>query len=263
MTSAHEAPAALLREQGEQQPRLSVLAVDDEVPALDEIAHLLRRSPLVGEVEAVGDATEALRRLLARRFGAVVLDVRMPGLDGIELARLLGRFSEPPAVIFVSGYEECAVDAFDVDAVGYLLKPVDETRLAAALQRASGIRHDHGGADGEGWDLIPGERGRRTLMIPRDDVQWVEAAGDYVRLHTKDERSHLVRIPMVQLQERWSPYGFARIHRAYLVALRSIRELRSDSSQTVVVVGNHELPVSRRHLRELRERLVPPARSRR
>lgn len=232
---------------------LSVLAVDDEAPALDEIAYLLDRCPLAGEVETASDATDALRRLQNRPFDVVLLDIRMPGLDGLELARVLGHFATRPSVVFVTAHEEYAVGAFEVDAVDYLLKPVDEDRLAAALGRVAAGR---AGAPVDAWQTLAVERFGRTVLVARADVEWVEAAGDYVRVHTREEGSHLLRIPMSQLQEHWSVHGFARIHRGYLVALGAIREIRTEGSQNVVVVAGHELPVSRRHLHELRERLV-------
>jgi DNA-binding LytR/AlgR family response regulator len=94
------------------------------------------------------------------------------------------------------------------------------------------------------------------MLVARSEVEWVESAGDYIRLHTVEGASHLVRLPMAALEEQWSSHGFARIHRSYLVSLRCVRELRADGGQTVVRIGTHDLPVSRRHLRELRDRLV-------
>ncbi len=95
-------------------------------------------------------------------------------------------------------------------------------------------------------------------MLPRSSVQWVEAQGDYARLHTVDG-SHLVRIPLATLAERWADAGFVRIHRSYLVQLHLIGELRMTNNGYVVLVGGQELPVSRRHTRELKDRLVRAA----
>src|ERR1700752_3647245 len=106
------------------RPGLRVLAVDDERPALEDLAHLLERAPQVCEVVLAESGDEALRSLAAQRFDALFLDVRMPGLDGLELARLLGQFAEPPAVVFVSAHEDGAVGAFqlEVHALDYLMK---------------------------------------------------------------------------------------------------------------------------------------------
>jgi two-component system, LytTR family, response regulator LytT len=235
---------------------LSILAVDDEQPALDELCYLLKHCGPEDALECARDASDALRLLRRRSFDVVLLDVRMPGLDGIELASILARFSSPPAVVFVTAYEDYALDAFDVNAVSYLLKPVSEDRLAQILDRVRRERQ----TDGDPLDSVAVELPGRTMLVSREDVEWVEAAGDYIRLHTSAGGSHLVRLPLAVLEERWSTHGFVRIHRGYLVSLRSVRELRTDGGQNVVRVNDHELPVSRRHLRDLRDRLVRHAR---
>ncbi len=241
---------------------LSALAVDDELPALDELEYLLHASGLVGEVVAVRDATEALRQLRDRSFDVVVLDIAMPGLGGIELASVLAQFSEPPAIVFVTAHEEHALEAFDVGAAGYLLKPLDEQRLQQVLRR---VVPPGAGRDAqvgvEALDTVAVDAPGRTLMVARAEVAWVESAGDYVRLHTFDGRSLLVRLALARLEEAWVPEGFARIHRQYLVCLRAVREMRSEGPQMFVQVPpGTELPVSRRHMRELRDRLVRHAR---
>ena len=104
------------------------------------------------------------------------------------------------------------------------------------------------------------EIGSLTKIIAREDVSWVESAGDYVRLHLRGGGQHLVRMPISLLEEQWSDHGFQRIHRSYLVALRDIHELRTSEGHTVVGVGDFDLPVSRRHSKELRDRLVRHAR---
>ncbi|HVB26844.1 MAG TPA: LytTR family DNA-binding domain-containing protein [Mycobacteriales bacterium] len=239
---------------------LVVLAVDDETPALDELIFLLRESPLVRAVHSASNATDALREMERHRFDAVVLDVRMPGLGGLELARILARFAEPPAVLFLTAFEGHAVEAFDVRAVDYLLKPATAERLDRAL--ATVTRQRKSSEPVSDLDVLPVETGGRTRMIDRSSVIWVEAAGDYVRLHTREGASYLVRLPISVLEERWVAHGFARVHRGYLVALREVKELRTVGAQASVVVAGRELPVSRRHLRELRERLVRPTRRR-
>ncbi len=119
---------------------LRVLAVDDEPPALDELAYLLRADPRVASVHTAGDATGALRLLRDLDIDAVFLDIRMPGLDGMELARVLTRFAKPPAVVFVTAYEERAVEAFELGVVDYVRKPVQAERLAESLRRVAAAR---------------------------------------------------------------------------------------------------------------------------
>jgi DNA-binding LytR/AlgR family response regulator len=232
---------------------LTVLAVDDERLQLDELAFLLRADERVGEIRTAADATEALRQLRGRRFDAVFLDIRMPGLDGLELARVLRQFADPPAIVFVTAHDDRAVDAFDLGAVDYLLKPLRADRLAESLSRVAPQK-------ASGSEVIPVELAGTTRLVPRSSVHWVEAQGDYARLHTPDG-SHLVRISLALLADRWADAGFVRIHRSYLVALRVITELRVTASGHLVVVDGHELPVSRRHTRELKDRLVRAAQS--
>jgi DNA-binding LytR/AlgR family response regulator len=238
---------------------MRILAVDDEAPALDELAFLLRADPRVSKVATAGDAADALRALRDHDFDAVFLDIRMPGLDGMELARVLSRFARPPAIVFVTAYEDAAADAFDLGAVDYVRKPIQPSRLAESLRRVAAALAVPAEARHEEEDqTIPVELAGTTRMVQRSAVRWVEAQGDYARLHTA-EGSHLVRVPLATLAERWSDSGFVRIHRSYLVQLRLIDELRMVNSGYVVVLGGTELPVSRRHTRELKDRLVRAA----
>lgn len=238
---------------------LSVLAVDDETPALDELVYLLTQSAMASHVRAVSSATDALHHLHHERFDVVLLDIAMPGMDGLELARVMAQFSHPPAIVFVTAHEEHALAAFDVGGSGYLLKPVTQERLVTALRRVALPRQEDR-EDEAALDTIPVETGTLTRMVTRDEVSWVESSGDYVRLHLRDGAQHLVRLPMALLEEHWRDHGFARIHRSYLVSLREIREVRTSQGHTVVGVGTFDLPVSRRHSKELRDRLVRHAR---
>ncbi|HSE09142.1 MAG TPA: LytTR family DNA-binding domain-containing protein [Nocardioidaceae bacterium] len=235
---------------------MRVLVVDDERPALDELTWLLGHDPRIGDVLATDSAAEALRVLQEQTVDAVFMDIRMPGLTGIDLARVLSRFKERPPVVFVTAYDEHAVDAFDLNAVDYVLKPVRGDRLAEAVRRVVEARAATTPAD---EDTIAVELGGRTRFISRSDVRYVEAHGDYARLHTASE-SHLVRVPLTSLEEQWREAGFVRIHRSLLVALAHVEEVRMDSGRCTVLVGGCELAVSRRHTRELRDLLVRRAR---
>jgi len=243
---------------------LRVLAVDDEQPALDELVYLLRTCPEIGEIHAAGEATGALRLLRTHPVDAVFLDIDMPGLDGLELAGILGEFATPPAVVFVTAHDDRAVGAFDLGALDYLLKPLREARLAEAVRRivqarATGPRPDEPRQDPN--EVIPVELGGVTTLVNRATVSWVEADGDYARLHTA-AGSHLVRIPLSALESRWEDAGFLRVHRSYLVALRLVTGLRTVGNSTLVCLRGEgeaaavELPVARRQVRELKQRLV-------
>lgn len=232
--------------------QMDVLVVDDEAPARDELAWLLERDPRIASVRSAGSAAEALRVLQEGGVDAVFLDIHMPGLSGLDLAQVLSNFKEPPPIVFVTAHDEHAVDAFDLRAVDYVLKPVREDRLAEAVRRlVAGQAPPTRQAD----DQIPVERGGVTRFIRRPDVRYVEAQGDYARLHTATD-SHLVRTPLTTLAEQWAPAGFVRIHRSLLVNLAHVREVRMDEGRCTVLVGDVPLQVSRRHTRELREVLT-------
>lgn len=240
--------------------KLTVLAVDDEAPALDELAYLLGRHPCVAEVFTAGDATSALRELNRHTIDAVFLDINMPGLSGIELAAVLTNFAHRPAVVFVTAHEDKAVAAFDVGATDYLLKPIREDRLDEAVRRAATVQASSAAGEQDS-DVVPAELGGVTQLVPRDSIGWVEAEGDYARLHAATG-AHLVRIPLSVLETRWADHGFQRIHRSYLVSLRLVTGLRTQDGAVLVRLRANgaspavELPVSRRQARELRDRLV-------
>ena len=119
---------------------LAVLAVDDEPPALAELVYLLEHDQGIARVTAAGTATDALDALQREEFDAVFLDIRMPGMTGLQIAGLIGRFGRPPAVVFVSAYDTHAADAFDIDAVDFVRKPVRPERLAQAVRRVAARR---------------------------------------------------------------------------------------------------------------------------
>lgn len=232
-------------------PGLRVLVIDDERPALDELSFLLQQDPRVRGVLTSDSATEALRVLQDLEIDAVFLDISMPGLSGLELAQVLSRFKSPPPVVFVTAHDQHAVEAFELNAVDYVLKPVREDRLAEAVRRIVESGRPAARTD----DQIAVELGGRTRFISRTDVRYVEAQGDYARLHTATG-SHLLRTPLTTLESEWRDAGFVRIHRSLLVSLPHVEEIRTESGRCTVVIGGQELAVSRRHTRELRDLLV-------
>jgi DNA-binding LytR/AlgR family response regulator len=240
-------------------PGLRVLVADDEAPAREELAYLLGGDPRVASVRTVDSGADVLRALDAEPVDALFLDIRMPGLGGLDIARTLARFREPPRVVFVTAHDEHAVEAFDLRAIDYLLKPVRDARLAEAIGRvcdslAAGTASEH-----DDDETIAVELGGVIRFVNRSDVRYVESQGDYARLHTATE-SHLVRVPLTTLEEQWAPAGFVRIHRSHLVALHHIDEMRVESGRCTVRLGKDVLQVSRRHTRELRDMLVRSAR---
>lgn len=279
---------------------LRILAVDDEPPALSDLVYLLGRDPRVARVEQAADGGSALRILAGAlgdgdRLDAVFLDIRMPGLDGLDVARVLQGFAEPPAVVFVSAHDDFAVGAFELRAVDYLLKPVRTERLSEAVRRVAESRTQAahaakaaGAAQAGRAAAVPPadpapapfsghrpgtpparppaddpviavERSGVTRFIHRSEVRHVEAYGDYVRLHVPAGH-HLLRVPLSTLEQQWRDAGFIRVHRRHLVAAEYIEELRTESGRLSVRVGDAVLPVSRRSARQLREVLAGPGR---
>lgn len=238
---------------------LRVLVVDDEKLARNDLAWLLGEIDDVDEVIAAGSGSDALRILTERNdLDAVFLDIQMPGLDGVELVKILRNFKSPPAVAFVTAYDEYAVDAFDLDVCDYLLKPVDQDRLEDTVRRIrSRVSPQESSSPVSTSSALPklvGKVGSRSFSIDRDDVTVVEASGDYVRVHL-GETSYLVRESISSLTSAWSGCGFVRIHRSYLVRSSAIREVRKVDAKRTVLVADSELPVSRRYTRLLQERL--------
>jgi DNA-binding LytR/AlgR family response regulator len=242
-------------------PRLRALVVDDEARALEELSWLLGRDSRIGQVRTASSGPEALRVLEAGDIDVVFSDISMLGLDGRDLARVLARFTDRPQVVFVTAHDQHVVDAFAVDATDSVMKPVRADRLAEAVSRVVGAleRAGPGGAQPEPADeTIPVELAGVTRFITRSQIRYAQAQGDYARLHT-DTGSHLVRIPLSTLEERWAAAGFVRIHRSTLVALPHVREVRMEQGRCSVVLDGVELQVSRRHTRELRDRLLRAA----
>jgi DNA-binding LytR/AlgR family response regulator len=237
---------------------VKVLAVDDELPALEDLVRMLEASPAVDQVESAASAEEALVALGDRAaIDAVFLDVRMPGLGGLELARVLRQFERPPAVVFVSAFDDAAVGAFEVAAVDYLVKPVSRRRLDEAIDRA--VRRAAPEAPAVEADetlAVDALRGGGTRLLPRSSVLYLQAHGDYVRVASSEGR-FLVRARLSDLEERWAAHGFVRVHRGFVVNLRRAVEVRPRLNGTAVLVmaDGAEVPIARRQVGELRRKL--------
>jgi DNA-binding LytR/AlgR family response regulator len=245
---------------GSGGPALRALVVDDEAPALEELSWLLRGDPRIADVRTASSGADALRALDAGDVDVVFSDISMPGLDGMELARVIARFTERPHIVFVTAHDEHAVDAFAVDATDYVMKPVRADRLAEAVRRvvaagepvaATGSPERREPAD----ETIPVELAGVTRFVNRSQIRYAQAQGDYARLHTATG-SHLIRVPLTILEERWGAAGFVRIHRSTLVSLAHVKEVRMEHGRCSVVLDEVELQVSRRHTRDLRDRLL-------
>jgi DNA-binding LytR/AlgR family response regulator len=243
---------------------MRVLAVDDERPALEDLGRMLRSSRRVDTVELAGSARDTLIRVGEARFDALFLDVRMPGMDGVELARVLMRFAVPPALVFVSAYETAAVQAFELHAVDYLMKPVSRQRVEEALERVAGVTAPVSGTTAtaaapaeDADDVVPVDAPRGgTRLLSRASILYGQAHGDYVRIVSDDGR-FLMRTTLADLERRWEPHGFVRVHRGYLANLRRAVELHPlmNGTASLTFADGHGVPISRRQVAELRRRL--------
>ena len=237
-----------------------VLAVDDEEPALATLTDLLRGHPFVAEVRQARDAVGALRLLRSDSAPqAVFTDIAMPEMTGMELARAAAGLSKPPPVVFVTDHDDRAVDALRDRRRRLRAQALAPERLDMALVRVLARRATMPVAFAPPEEIVPVELAGRTTLVSRSDVRFVEARGDYARLHT-DDTSHLVRISLATLAERWRDAGWVRIHRSYLVAADRVTALEPGGVGHVVRLGRGrdavELPVSRRHLHEVRAALA-------
>jgi two-component system LytT family response regulator len=226
--------------------RLRTVIVDDEPAARRGIRLLLERDQnvtIVGEAAGGAEAAELIKR---ERPDLVFLDVQMPGCDGFEALERVGA-AAAPAVVFVTAYDEHALRAFEVNAVDYLLKPYDDIRFAAALQRAKDevrrrtadtvnarltqlldyLQHDTTRAAAK--DEAPGERiliksSGEIFFLKAEEIDWIEAEGDYMKFHVAG-RAHLMRETMARLEARLDPKRFIRIHRSTIVNIDRLRKL--------------------------------------
>lgn len=240
---------------------LKVLLVDDEPLARDRLRALL--SDIAGQLpsEVVGEAGNGLAALDILRdkpVDVVLADIRMPGMDGIELATHLGRLEKPPAVIFTTAYDNYAVQAFDLNAVDYLLKPVRTQRLLAALQKVPGPPPDAALLAGIGHEMRGSgrthlschERGR-LLLVPIGEVLYFKADLKYVTARTK-EREYLLDDTLAHLETEFAE-RFLRLHRAVLVAKAALAGFERAAGDDAEAYGwallrgaPEKLPVSRR-----------------
>lgn len=242
---------------------LRVLVVDDEALARSRLRVLLAdcRAPAAVAAGEAANAAQAMELIARQSFDAVLLDIHMPGADGLGLARALADLPQPPAVVFVTAYAEHAVAAFELEAVDYLTKPVRLERLEAALQKVERVLQARASAPLVPADtLLIHDRGR-TERVPLAEVLYFKAELKYVTVRTAT-RSYILDASLAELEERHAP-DFLRVHRNALVARRALRALeRHDDPEegegwAVRLNGVDEvLAVSRRQLGAVREALA-------
>ncbi len=230
---------------------INVVVADDELPAVEEISFLLGQDSRIGKIHRATSGAAALKALEENDVDALFLDIHMPALSGLDIARVISRFAHPPLIVFVTADEDQALEAFELAAIDYVLKPIRPQRLAESVRRICELVEDEPAKP----EMITVDQGGITKLIPRDEIGFVQAQGDYARLHTR-ESSYLIRVPLNDLEQQWAESGYVRIHRSYLVSMDKIETVRLQTGKAAVVVNGVELPISRRALPYLRERLA-------
>ena len=240
---------------------LRTLIVDDEPLAIERMQVLCAEIDQLQVVGTASDGEAALRLADKLKPDLLLLDMTMPGLDGLAVARQLGRRERPPGVIFITAHEEFAVQAFDIDAVDYVLKPVGAERLERAVDRAL-VRRDRATAGGEGGDgwltefWVPHRS--ELLRIEASQVERIDAERDYVRLHIGQSegngRSHLLLQTIAVLEGRLDPEQFIRIHRSTILRRDRIRGLRHEGLGVwcAELVDGETLRIGRTYLRKVK-----------
>lgn len=234
--------------------KIRAIVVDDEPLARSNLRVLLRRDEDVELVGECGSGKEALEEIRKKKPELVFLDVQMPELDGFDVLERLGA-QAPAALVFVTAYDQYALQAFEAGALDYLLKPFSNARFERALARAT-ERVALGKAKDKRVERLAIKNAGGVVFLRVAEIDWVEAADYYVCLHV-GSRTHMLRRSMSEMEEEWAGLGFCRIHRSAIVNLERVHRLENaaDGGSEVVLNGGARLPVSRRYRRELQKRL--------
>jgi len=250
--------------------KIRTLIVDDEAMARERILGLLSQEQDVEVIGQCSDGQQAVSAIQQLSPELVFLDVQMPAVDGFGVIRQVGA-ERMPMVVFVTAYDEYALQAFEVHALDYLLKPFGRDRLQQCLDHARHQRDRRRAGDlgksllalvqdfrpeQKRQDRLVVKSGGRVFFVRTDEIDWIEAAGNYVRLHMKDQ-SHLFRETMNQMESRLDPQRFFRIHRSRIVNTERIKELQPwfNGEYVVLLQNGAQLRLSRSYREKLEERL--------
>ncbi|QWT17572.1 LytTR family DNA-binding domain-containing protein [Collinsella sp. zg1085] len=244
---------------------LRAMVVDDEAPARSELKYLLEQTGEIAEIAEASSVRTAIETLMNSRVDVVFLDISMPGVSGIQLAEALRKLRNPPAVVFVTAYSDHALEAFEVDAVDYLMKPVEEDRLERAIEkvlaRAKPIPEPPEppvtSQTTSSVERIPVEKSGRKVLIPVDQILYIMAKDDYSCIFTDDDR-FLSTTSLAQFESKLSEFGFFRVHRRYIVNLSHVEDVEtvlSGATQLGIIGVEDLIPVSRRRVAPLKKAL--------
>ena len=247
--------------------KLKALIVDDEYPARQELRYALSKFDNVEIVGEAANAQEALALIKALDYSVLFLDIAMPGMNGLELGAAIQDLPRQPAVIFVTAYDEYAIKAFEVNAVDYILKPIDEERLRRAIgkvMRAVGREAAPASEDTAvdstpvRIDRLPAEKNGKTVLVTEADIVYAFTEGDAVYLKTYADKL-LTHFTLKELEVRLNPAIFFRTHRCYVVNLHKVKEIIPffNGTYTLVVDDREqsEVPLSRAQAKKLRRLL--------
>jgi two-component system, LytTR family, response regulator len=257
--------------------KIRTLIVDDEVLSRRGVELRLRDHGDFEIVAQCGNGREALAAIAQYKPELVFLDIQMPGMSGFEVLARLPQESLP-LVVFVTAYDQYAVQAFEAHAIDYLLKPIDDARFATALERAREhmrartasaqrdrllqiiaeitgcgelaldqlLTHGREAIEARRPEVLPIRQGRETVRVPVESIEWIDAAGDYMCIHAGGD-THILRGTMKELEEILDPKLFQRVHRSTIVNLRLVRSLRAhmNGEYFLTLDGGHELKLSR------------------
>ena len=229
---------------------MRAMIVDDEAPARSELKFLLEETGRLEEIIEATSARDAVEKLMESRVEVMFLDISMPKTNGMQLAEALYKLKNPPQIVFVTAYSEYALDAFGVNAVDYLMKPVETERLEQALDKVEErLRPQSPMATIE---RIPVIKSGSKVLVPIDQIRFIEAKDDYSCIYTEDDR-FLSTISLQKLEERLAPHGFFRIHRSFIVNLEYVDDVE------VISAGILQLTIQgfeERHISVSRRRVV-------
>ncbi|RDV06059.1 DNA-binding response regulator [Sphingorhabdus pulchriflava] len=249
--------------------KLRTIIVDDEPLAVERLQILCASEPAIDLVGTASDGAAALRLAQSLTPDLILLDIGMPKMDGISVARAVAMMERKPAIIFVTAYDNFAVEAFDLDVVDYMLKPVSAERLGRAISRAvAGIAEQD---SGQGAASSPGDAGvveadsgfatefwvshrSELIRVAAADIDRIEAERDYMRLHTGG-RSYLLHQTISTLEQRLDPSKFQRIHRSHIIRRDLVTGLRHEGGGVwhAILQGDQSMRIGRKYLADVKK----------
>jgi two-component system LytT family response regulator len=244
------------KERSTTTTKIRTLIVDDEPLARSNLSVLLRRDPQIEIVSECGSGAEALVEIRGARPDLLFLDVQMPECDGFDVLEMLGK-DLPPAIVFVTAYDQYALRAFEAGALDYLLKPFDNARFDRALDRAKQRLVSSKNKDTPTqFERLAIKSVGQVAFVKVSEIDWIEAADYYACLHV-GPKTHLLRRSMAELEQELDPAVFSRIHRSTIVNLERIRGLKlgEDGEYDVLLEDGARLRLSQRYRKQLQSRL--------